>query len=113
MKRADVWWATLPPPVGSGPGGRRPVVIVQTDKFTNSRLRTVIIVIVSSNLDLANARGNVLLPNYLSGLNRDSVANVSQVATVDKTLLTDFVATLPDSLMRQIDEGLRLALNLI
>jgi len=113
MKRGDVWWATLPPPVGSGPGGRRPVVIVQTDKFTNSRLRTVIVVIVSSNLDLANARGNVLLPNYLSGLNRDSVANVSQVATVDKTLLTDFVAALPDSLVRQIDEGLRLALNLL
>jgi mRNA interferase MazF len=112
MKRGEVWWATLPPPVGSGPGGRRPVVIVQSDRFTKSRIRTVIVVIVSSNLDLANARGNVLLPSHLSGLNRDSVANVSQVSTADRTLLTECVATLPHTLMSQIDEGLRLALNL-
>ena len=112
MQRGDLWWATLPPPTGSGPGGRRPVVVVQADSFTHSRLRTVIVVIVSSNTDLANARGNVLLPGRLTSLDRDSVANVSQLITVDKTLLTDFVNVLPDTLMDKIEEGLRLIMNL-
>ena len=92
----------IAPPVGSGPGGRRPIVIIQDDSFTHSRIRTVIIVVVSSNLDLTNARGNVLLPSYSSGLTRDSVANVPQLLTVDKSLLTDFVATLPLALMNKI-----------
>lgn len=113
MERGDVWWATLPPPVGSGPGGRRPVVIVQSNRFTHTRLGTVIVVPVSSNTALANARGNVLLPSHLSGLKRDSVANVSQVVAVDKSLLTDFVQPLSDALMEQIDNGLRLALDLV
>lgn len=112
MQRGDLWWATLPPPTGSGPGGRRPVVVVQADPFNESRLRTVIVVIVSSNTDLANARGNVFLPSHLAGLNRDSVANVSQLITVDKTLLTDFVGILPDILMDKIEEGLRLIMDL-
>jgi len=112
MQRGDLWWATLPPPIGSGPGGRRPVVVIQDDSFTHSRIRTVIIVVVSSNLSLANARGNVLLPSYSSGLTRDSVANVSQVLTIDKTLLTDFVAALPTPLMNEIDNGLRLTMRL-
>lgn len=107
MLRGDVWWASLPPPVGSGPGDRHPVVIVQDDQFNQSRLLTVIVVVITSNLIRARARGNVFLPASLSGLEQDSVANVSQVLTVDKTLLTEFVAVLPDPLMMQIDEGLR------
>jgi mRNA interferase MazF len=112
MQRGDVWWATLPPPVGSGPGGRRPVIVIQSDRFTRSRLNTVVIVIVTTNLNLANAPGNVLLPGYQSGLPRDSVANVTQLLTVDKSLLTDFVGSLPDSLVRQIEAGLKLVLEL-
>jgi mRNA interferase MazF len=112
MRRGDIWWATLPPPVGSGPGGRRPVVIAQADHVTKSRIRTVIIVTLTSNLTLARYAGNVLLPGHLSGLDRDSVANVSQILTIDKTLLSEYVATLPNSLMDEIDEGLRLALDL-
>jgi mRNA interferase MazF len=107
MLRGDVWWASLPPPVGSGPGDRHPVVIVQDDQFNQSRLRTVIVVVITSNLKRARARGNVFLPASLSGLEHDSVANVSQILTVDKTLLTEFVTVLPDPLMMQIDEGLR------
>ncbi len=107
MLRGDVWWANLPPPVGSGPGDRHPVVIVQDDQFNHSRIDTVIVVVITSNLKLARAPGNVFLPASLTGLTRDSVANVSQILTVDKTLLTDFVETLPDSLMMQLDEGLR------
>jgi mRNA interferase MazF len=107
MLRGDVWWASLPPPVGSGPGERHPVVIVQDDQFNQSRLRTVIVVVITSNLIRARARGNVFLSASLSGLEHDSVANISQILTVDKTLLTEFVAVLPDPLMMQIDEGLR------
>jgi mRNA interferase MazF len=113
MQKGEVWWATLPASVGSGPGGRRPVVIVQADKFTQSRIRTVIVVILTTNLVLAKAPGNVFLPQSASGLNRDSVANISQVLTVDKTLLTDFISVLPDPLILQIEEGLKLVLGLL
>lgn len=112
MYRGEVWWATLPPPVGSGPGGRRPVVVVQADHVTQSRIGTVIVIIVTSNLNLARYRGNVLLPALASGLPLDSVANVSQVVTVDKSLLTEFVAALPATLMRQIDAGIKLICDL-
>jgi mRNA interferase MazF len=106
MLRGEVWWANLPPPVGSGPGGRHPVVIVQDDEFNNSRIRTVIVVIITSTIRLARVRGNVFLPDHLSGLDHDSVANVSQILAVDRGLLTEFISVLPDSLMSQIDEGL-------
>jgi mRNA interferase MazF len=112
MERGDVWWATLPPPVDSGPGGRRPVVVVQSDEFTESRIRTVVVVVITSNLRLAQAPGNVFLPADLSGLEKDSVVNLSQLYTVAKFRLTDRVATLPDSLMDEIDAGLRLVLDL-
>jgi mRNA interferase MazF len=112
IQRGAIWWATLPPPVGSGPGGRRPIVIVQADYANKSRIRTVIAVIITSNLSLARYLGNVFLPISDSGLQHDSVANVSQLLTIDRTLLTDYVATLPDFLIDQIDEGLRLILDL-
>ncbi len=112
MLRGDVWWANLPPPVGSGPGGRHPVVIVQDNQFNHSRIRTVVVVIITSNLRLARARGNVFLPDYISGLDHDRVANVSQILTVDISLLTEFISVLPDSLINEIDEGLKLVLGL-
>jgi mRNA interferase MazF len=107
MKRGDVWWATLPPSVGSSPGGRRPVVVIQSDLFIRSRIRTVIVIILTSNLDLAGTGGNVLLPSSASGLERDSVANVSQILSVDKSALTEFVGLLPEPLFSQIENGLR------
>lgn len=87
MYRGEVWWANLPDPVGSEPGYRRPVLIVQDDAFTQSRISTVIVVIITSNIKLAEAPGNVLLPYAASGLSKDSVTNVSQIFTVDKTFL--------------------------
>ena len=83
MYRGEIWWANLPDPVGSEPGYRRPVLIIQDDTFTQSRISTVIVVIVTSNTRLAEAPGNVLLPCEASGLPRDSVANVSQILTID------------------------------
>jgi mRNA interferase MazF len=112
MRRGDLWWATLPQPIGSGPGGRRPVLIIQADRFTQSRIRTVIVMVITSNLNLADAPGNVFLSQGESGLDRDSVANVSQVITVDKTLLTELIGTLPASLMQKVESGLKLALSL-
>lgn len=105
LLRGDIWWTDLPPPAGSGPGDRHPVVIVQDDKFNQSRLRTVIVVVITSNLRLARAPGNVLLPEFLSGLPHDSVANVSQLLTIDRTLLTDFVGVLPDALLNRMMKG--------
>ena len=80
--------------VGSMPGYRRPVLIVQADNFNRSRIQTVLVVVLTSNLRLASAPGNVLLPARATGLSKDSVANVSQVITVDKSLLTEEVSQL-------------------
>lgn len=112
MYRGEIWWADLPDPVGSEPGYRRPVLIIQDDTFTQSRLRTVIVVIITSNLELANAPGNVLLPRDTTSLSRDSVANVSQIFTVDKAFLTECIGSLPVSLQEEVDEGLRTVLHL-
>lgn len=112
MKRGEVWWASLPAPTGSGPGFRRPVVVVQSNPFNQSRIATVIVAIITSNLTLADAPGNVRVGKSESGLAKPSVVNVSQVITLDRELLTQRVRGLPADAMRQIDEGLRLALGL-
>ena len=112
IARGDVWWADLPDPVGSAPGFRRPAVVVQSDAFNRSRLTTVTVVILTSNLRLLDAPGNALVPARSSGLPRDSVANVSQVLTVDRTNLTERIRQLPSGVIHQIDDGLRLALGL-
>ncbi len=112
MYRGEIWWANLPDPVGSEPGYRRPVLVIQDDTFTQSRISTVIIVIITSNLQLAEAPGNVLLPKGATGLSRDSVANVSQILTVDKTFLVECIGSLPNDLQEEIDDGLRTVLYL-
>jgi len=112
MERGAVWWAELPYPVASEPGFRRPVVIVQSNAFNRSRIRTVVAVILTSNLRLAEAPGNILIAAAESGLPKDSVANVSQVVTVDKSFLTTRCGSLPSRAMKAIDDGLRLVLSL-
>ena len=112
MYRGEIWWASLPNPVGSEPGYRRPVLIVQGDVFTQSLISTVIVVIITSNIQLVEAPGNVFLPNDTTGLPKDSVANVSQVFTVDKQFLVERIGMLPESLQEEVDEGLRMVLYL-
>ena len=112
MYRGERWWATLPEPIGSEPGYRRPVLIIQNDAFNRSRIQTVIVVVLTSNLELAKAPGNVLLPRSSTGLPRDSVVNVSQVITIDKVFLTERVGTLSSDRQDEVDEGLRLVLCL-
>lgn len=112
MQRGEIWWANLPAPRGSEPGYRRPVVILQHDDFNRSRIATVIGVTLTSNLHLQNAPGNVLLRAGDTGLPKDSVANVSQVATLDKSTLTERIGSLPSTRLRQIENGVRLILGL-
>jgi mRNA interferase MazF len=112
MYRGEIWWANLPDPVGSEPGYRRPVLVIQDDTFTQSRISTIIVVIITSNIQLAEAPGNILLPRGISGLSRDSVANISQIFTIDKTFLVERIGSLPDYLQEDVDEGLRTILYL-
>jgi mRNA interferase MazF len=112
MERGEIWWAELPDPTASEPGFRRPVVIIQANAFNRSRIRTVIAVVLTSNLRLAEAPGNVLIPASDSGLPKDSVANVSQVITLDRIFLTERCSRLPAHLIKSIDDGLRLVLSL-
>jgi len=102
----------LPEPRGSEPSFRRPVLVIQANSFNRSRIQTVIVAVISSNLRLADAPGNVLLPASVSGLPRDSVVNVSQLLTLDRDFLTEAVSKLPGRLMAEVDAGLRLVLEL-
>lgn len=111
-RRGEIWWASLPEPSGSEPGYRRPVVILQADSFTRSLIRTVIVVGLTTNLRQAGAPGNVLLPSRQTSLPADSVANVSQVVTLDKGDLLEWVGPLPAQLLRRIEDGVRLILEL-
>jgi mRNA interferase MazF len=112
IQRGEIWWASLPEPMGSEPGYRRPVLVVQSDDFNRSRIATVVGVIITSNVRLTQAPGNVFLPKKLTSLPQDSVANVSQIVTIDKTFLTEKVGTLPSHILEQVEKGLRLVLRL-
>ncbi len=111
IARGDIWWAALPEPVGSGPGFDRPVVIVQGDNFNRSRIATVAVVPLTSNLRLARMPGNVFLSSHKTGLPKDSVANVTQILAIDRSLLTDRVGRLTPSQLERIWKGFDLLLD--
>lgn len=112
IQRGSIWWASLPDPIGSIPGYRRPVLIVQADSFNVSRIQTVLAVVLTSNLKLADAPGNVLLSARTTGLPKSSVANVSQIVAIDKSMLTEEVGQLGWKDMGRVEDGLRLVLSL-
>jgi mRNA interferase MazF len=112
IQRGEIWWADLPEPRRSEPGFRRPVLVVQADSFNRSRIQTVIVAVITGNLELADAPGNVLLPSRSSGLPRDSVVNVSQVLTLDRGFLAEHAGTLSACLQGLVDAGLRFVLQL-
>lgn len=95
ISQGEIWWTDLPAPAGSGPGFRRPVVVIQCDALNRSRISTVVCVPLTNNLKWSLAPGNVRLSARLTGLPKDSVANVSQIVTVDKLFLTGRVGKLP------------------
>ena len=112
MQRGEIWWAQLARPSGSEPGHRRPVLIVQADSFNASRIQTTMVAAITSNLRLGDAPGNVRLSRRASKLPQPSVVNVSQVLTVDRSVLHERVHRLPDATMADVDAGLRLSLDL-
>ena len=111
IAQGEIWWAELPDPAGSGPGFRRPVVVVQGDAFNASSLATVVVVPLTSNLRWAQAPGNVRLTARMTGLPRDSVANVSQIVTVDRAILMDRVGKLTTSKLDLVLAGLDIVLG--
>lgn len=112
MRRGEIWWAALPEPVGSGPGMKRPVLVIQANPFNESRIATVIVAIITSNLALADAPGNIRLATSDSGLPKPSVVNVSQVLTIDRTLFVERLHVLPSRVMERVNLGLRLTLGI-
>lgn len=110
--RSEIHWADLGAPTDSRPAKRRPVLVVQADPYNDSRLATVVAVVITSNTSLAAMPGNVFLPATATGLPRDSVVNVTAVVTLNKTDLTDRVSLLPLNLMNEVDRGLRRVLGL-
>ena len=111
ISKGEIWWADLPAPAGSGPGFRRPVVVVQSDALNCSRIATVICVPLTSNLRRAIAPGNVALSARVTGLQKESVANVSQILTLDRDLLTERVGKLPPGKLQLILAGIDVVLG--
>jgi mRNA interferase MazF len=111
-ERGEIWWGDLPEPRGSEPGHRRPVLIIQADDFNLSRIHTIIVASISSKQDLGRLPGNVLITRRASGLRRDSVVNVSQLFSIDRRFLGDYVGKLPARAQALVDAGLRMILAL-
>jgi mRNA interferase MazF len=111
IAQGDIWWADLGDPTGSAPGFRRPVVVVQGDAFNRSRLRTVVCVPLTSTLRWADAPGNVLLVAKATGLSKDSVANVSQLVTLDRDALTERVGVLSAEHLELVLAGIGVVLG--
>jgi mRNA interferase MazF len=112
MVRGEIWWANLPRPIGSEPAKRRPVLIIQGDRFNLSRISTVICAAITSNTELASLPGNLLLEKSVSGLDKTSAVNFSQITSIDKADLTKQVAMLPKSILEKVDKCLKLVLEI-
>jgi len=112
IHRGGVYWADPGPAVGSRPAKRRPVLVVQSDSYNESDLATVLAVVITSNTALAALPGNTFLPSVATGLPRDSVANVTAIVTLNKIDLADRVGRAPESLLDEVDRGLRRVLGL-
>jgi mRNA interferase MazF len=111
IAQGEVWWADLAEPIGSAPGYRRPVIILQSDPLNRSQISTVVCVVLTSNLRWSIAPGNVLLTAKQTGLDRDSVAKVSQLVTIDKRQLIDRAGKLPRKRMESIFSGIDLIMG--
>jgi mRNA interferase MazF len=111
IAQGEVWWADLPEPAGSEPGFRRPVVIVQADSFNRSRIETIVCVPLTSTLRWADAPGNVLLDRRTTGLPKDSVANVSQVVSLDRGWLTERAGKLSKAKLELVLSGINVVLG--
>jgi mRNA interferase MazF len=108
MIKGEIWWANLPDvPYGSEPGKHRPVLIIQNDLFNRSDIRTTICAVITSNMKLSQMTGNITLEKGVSGLNKTSVINFSQIATIDRTRLIELITMLPKKYIEKINESIR------
>jgi len=112
VKKGEIWWVLPEEPRGSEPGFRRPVVIISSNDFNKSKIQTVTVAAITSNIRLAEAPGNFKLTKKGSGLNRESVVNIPQLLTIDKTFLTDKSGKLNTKQNQLLNYGLQLALNI-
>jgi mRNA interferase MazF len=112
IQRGQIWWVDFSEPRGSEPGYRHPVLVLQRDEVNASLINTVVVCVLTSNTRMARAPGNTLLPRRRTGLRYDSVANASQIATINKSDLEDLVGTLPRDLMERVAAGIRWFLDL-
>lgn len=112
IRRGQIWWVDFGEPKGSEPGFRHPALVLQRNEVNASRINTVVVCVLTSNRLLAKAPGNILLPKRATGLPQDSVANASQIATVNKSDLDDLAGDVPEQLLDRVNEGLRWFLGL-
>jgi len=112
MVRGEIWWAELPPPRGSSPAKRRPVLIIQGDSYNRSTINTVICAIITSNTELASLPGNLLLEKSISGLEKTSTVNFTQIYSLDKPDLLEHVAMLPKFMLDKVDSCLKTVLEI-
>ena len=112
VARGEIWWAELPPPLGSESGNRRPVLVVQANEFNNSKIATIVVAALTTNLRLGAAPGNVLVGSKESGLRQDSVVNVTQISTIDRSFLRTKAGRLKPESLRAVEDGIRLVLAL-
>lgn len=112
IERGEIYWTNLPEPRGSSPGYGHPILIVQSNNFNRTKLNTVVGAVLTTNLRLAEMPGNVLLEKGKGGLSKNSVVNVTQIVTIDKNELLEYVGSISAQKMEQVDEGLRLVLSL-
>lgn len=111
VEQGEIWSVDLPEPVGSEPGYHRPAIMVQCDDFNKSLIRTVVCVMITSNLNLAQADGNVFLPSSETGVPKDSVANVSQIATVDRSNLVEYAGKLSEGNLEEVLNGIEIVIG--
>ena len=111
VHQGDVWWANLREPVGSEPGYRRPIIVVQCDDFNSTAIHTIVCVAITSNLNLVDKPGNVALSNEDTGLPKDSVANVSHLMTLDRIFLLERVGRLHPDVLDEVLDGVELVLG--
>jgi len=112
VKRGEIWWASLEDPKGSEPGFKRPVVIISSNDFNASKIKTIIVAIITSNLRLSEAPGNFELTKKSTGLPRNSVINISQLITIDKSFLMDKTGKFTNKQIELLNDGLKLVLSM-
>ena len=112
MVRGEIWWANLSTPKSSEQGYKRPVLIIQADSFNKSKLNTIICAVITSNITLSKAPGNIRLTKSESKLPKESVINISQIITIDKSLLKKYVSSINETIIKKVESGIKIVLGI-